>query len=110
MATLSLLFLISCGITTHSFVLRRRYRRNVRGVLTAGGILPSTFGGRGFRKDFGDEPKFYDVWVQPGEEKWEGIMVSDRILFGRLWCNHQVIHLFSPYRHKYILGAHPRYV
>jgi len=37
----------------------------------AAGVIPSTAFGR---KGFGEEPKFYDAWLYPGEAKWECIM------------------------------------
>jgi len=65
LATLFLLLTICCGIVSHSFIIRRRAHRSATVV-----------------GDFGNEPRFYDAWVQPssGEEKWEGIMpISARI-------------------------------
>jgi len=49
--------------------------------LASGVILPAAFGGQGSWMDFGEKPKFYDTWIQPGEEKWECMMVSDRTAF-----------------------------
>lgn len=82
-----------------SFILRRRFRRRIEEAIAAGVLIPgslddATIGGMGRsrRRDFGEKPKLWEVWIdEPGqphreghsrrdslgknEGKWEDIMV-----------------------------------
>lgn len=95
--------LLICGTNTspcRSFILRRRFRRRLEEALAAGVFIPGGLEeggglGRGRRRDFGEKPKLWEVWVgehgqvdngshEPGSEadklgkgegKWEEIQV-----------------------------------
>lgn len=41
--------------------------------MAAGVLLPPGSGGSR-RRDFGEMPTFYDVWIKPGKEGWDNIM------------------------------------
>ncbi|KAF9267478.1 hypothetical protein L218DRAFT_995721 [Marasmius fiardii PR-910] len=73
-ATLFVLLLISSTIIFRSYILRRRYQRNLQEALASGVILtPREQGSR--RKRFRTRPKFYDAWLDPaGDDTWEDIM------------------------------------
>ena len=87
-----------------SFILRRRFRRRIEEALAAGVLIPGALEegggmGRGRRRDFGEKPKLWEVWVDEhgqvhngshgvgseadnlgkGEGKWEEIQVGLRI-------------------------------
>ncbi|KAF8495607.1 hypothetical protein JB92DRAFT_3099808 [Gautieria morchelliformis] len=69
LATLLLLLAVSCAIVIRSFILRRRFRRRIEEALAAGVIIPGGLEdgpggmGRGRRRDFGEKPKLWEVWV-----------------------------------------------
>ncbi|KAG7088480.1 hypothetical protein E1B28_012469 [Marasmius oreades] len=72
-ATLFVLLLISSTIIFRSYILRRRYQRNLQEALASGVILtPREQGSR--RKRFRTRPKFYDVWLDPTGDTWEDMM------------------------------------
>lgn len=108
LATLLLLLAVSCAIVIRSFILRRRFRRRIEEAIAAGVLIPGALDdgpgggmGRGRRRDFGEKPKLWEVWVDEhgqvhdgphegssdgddfgkGEGKWEEILpVSATIL------------------------------
>jgi hypothetical protein len=58
--------------------------------LAAGVLLPPGSGGSR-RRDFGQKPTFYDVWIRPGGEGWDNIMVntsSQTLKYPALMCYH----------------------
>ncbi|KIJ44079.1 hypothetical protein M422DRAFT_30607 [Sphaerobolus stellatus SS14] len=66
LATLLLLLAVSCAIVVRSFILRRRFRRRIEEAIAAGVLVPGSLdeGGVGRRRrDFGEKPKLWDVWV-----------------------------------------------
>jgi hypothetical protein len=89
-----------------SFILRRRFRRRIEEALAAGVLIPGALEdgmGRGRRRDFGEKPKLWEVWVDEhgqvhndshagiseadnfgkGEGKWEEIQVRIRLWYPR---------------------------
>lgn len=83
-----------------SFILRRRFRRRIEEAIAAGVLIPgalddATLGGAGRsrRRDFGEKPKLWEVWIDDlghwdrigghsrrdslgkSEGKWENIVV-----------------------------------
>jgi len=109
LATLLLLLAVSCAIVVRSFILRRRFRRRIEEAIAAGVLIPGSLDdgpgggmGRNRRRDFGEKPKLWEVWVDEngqihdpaskdsssdhdhlgkGEGKWEEILpVSATIL------------------------------
>ena len=76
LATLFLLLFISCAIILRSYILRRRYQRNVHSALGAGMLLtPRSPGSRHTR--FGHMPKLFDSWLVNGDGgKWQDMSVS----------------------------------
>jgi len=103
LATLLLLLAVSCAIVIRSFILRRRFRRRIEEAIAAGVLIPGSLddgpaGAMGRRRrDFGEKPKLWEVWVDEngqmhegssddeynmkGEGKWEDILpVSATIL------------------------------
>ncbi|GLB38499.1 hypothetical protein LshimejAT787_0503640 [Lyophyllum shimeji] len=73
LATLFLLLFISCTIVLRSFVLRRRYQRQIDEALAAGIILaPRAQGSR--KRRYGHKPKMFTSWVVQGGERWDEMM------------------------------------
>jgi len=77
LATLLLLLAVSCAIVVRSFILRRRFRRRIEEAIAAGVLAPGALDdgpggggmGRGRRRDFGEKPKLWEVWVdEHGQE------------------------------------------
>lgn len=74
LATLFLLLFISCTIVLRSFIIRRRFQRQIDEALAAGIILaPRAQGSR--KRRYGHKPKFHTSWVAQGGEKWDEMMV-----------------------------------
>ncbi|KAF5382482.1 hypothetical protein D9615_002993 [Tricholomella constricta] len=73
LATLFLLLFISCTIVLRSFVIRRRFQRQMDEALAAGIILtPRAQGSR--KRRYGHKPKFFTSWVIQGGVKWCDMM------------------------------------
>ncbi|KAF8073847.1 hypothetical protein FPV67DRAFT_1479532 [Lyophyllum atratum] len=73
LATLFLLLFISCTIVLRSFVIRRRFQRQIDDALAAGIILaPRAQGSR--KRRYGHKPKFFTSWVVQGGDKWSDMM------------------------------------
>lgn len=87
------------GLREHprSFLLRRRLRRHMEEMIAAGVMMPGALDdlpggmGRQRRRDFGEKPKLWEVWVDEQgqihegsesdfggkeESKWEDILVG----------------------------------
>ncbi|RDB17916.1 hypothetical protein Hypma_000922 [Hypsizygus marmoreus] len=80
LATLFLLLIISCSIVLRSYVLRRRFQRQLDVALAAGIILaPHTQGSR--KRRFGARPKFFTSWVAQGGDKWNEMMPVSALPF-----------------------------
>ena len=63
-ATLFLLLFVSCGIVLRSYILRRRYQRQINFALANGAIMtPRAPGSR--RKRLGVRPRLYEAWIAP---------------------------------------------
>ncbi|KAH6912918.1 hypothetical protein BKA70DRAFT_780040 [Coprinopsis sp. MPI-PUGE-AT-0042] len=63
-ATLFLLLFVSCGIVLRSYILRRRYQRQINFALANGAVItPRTPGSR--RKRLGVRPRLYETWIAP---------------------------------------------
>lgn len=74
LATLFLLLFISCAIVLRSYVLRRRFQRQLDEAMAAGILLtPRTPGSR--KRRFGTKPKFHDIWLVRGGDTWNQMMV-----------------------------------
>lgn len=64
LATLFLLLLVSCAIVLRSYILRRRYQRQIENALALGIVLtPRAPGSK--RKRFGVRPHMYESWIAP---------------------------------------------
>lgn len=70
LATLLLLLAVSCAIVVRSFILRRRFRRRIEEAIAAGVLIPGALDdpslggtGRSRRRDFGEKPKLWEVWM-----------------------------------------------
>ncbi|KAF5311669.1 hypothetical protein D9611_009406 [Ephemerocybe angulata] len=64
LATLFLLLFVSCAIVLRSYLLRRRYQRQIEHALAHGIVLaPRTPGSR--KKRFGTRPHLYESWIAP---------------------------------------------
>ncbi|KAI0917154.1 hypothetical protein AcW1_007575 [Taiwanofungus camphoratus] len=74
LATLFLLLFVSSAIVLRSFIVRRRFRRQIEEAIAAGVLLPSQ-GGPGSRRKLGEKPRLWDAVLVPSvDEKWENIM------------------------------------
>lgn len=63
-ATLFLLLFVSCGIVLRSYILRRRYQRQINFALANGAVItPRAPGSR--RKRLGVRPRLYETWIAP---------------------------------------------
>ncbi|KAF8522289.1 hypothetical protein BU17DRAFT_87378 [Hysterangium stoloniferum] len=110
LATLLLLLAVSCAIVIRSFILRRRFRRRIEEAIAAGVLMPGSLDdglgggmGRNRRRDFGEKPKLWEVWVDEngqihdppskdsssdhdhlgkGEGKWEEILPVSATILG----------------------------
>jgi len=68
-----LLLFISCTIVLRSFIVRRRFRRQIEEAVAAGIILaPRVQGSR--KRRYGHKPKMFTSWVMQGGEKWDEMM------------------------------------
>ncbi|GJJ12136.1 hypothetical protein Clacol_006377 [Clathrus columnatus] len=75
LATLLLLLAVSCAIVIRSFILRRRFRRRIEEAIAAGVLIPGTLDdtalggmGRSRRRDFGEKPKMWEVWIDESSD------------------------------------------
>lgn len=80
LATLFVLLLISASIIFRSFLIRRRFRQQVEGVLTQGTFFDLPPSGLGLTSRFiGEKPRVHEAWVKQSvlHEKahWQTIMV-----------------------------------
>ncbi len=82
LATLFVLLFVSCAIVLRSFLIRRRYRLHIEQQIAAG-ILPADALDPRQKRDIGEKPKLWDVYVGPEDEKglleyegWEDVLVS----------------------------------
>ncbi|GJE97152.1 hypothetical protein PsYK624_133640 [Phanerochaete sordida] len=66
LATLFVLLFVSCAIVLRSFIIRRRFRRQVEEQIAAGLLPPEAAFNIG-RRDIGEKPKLWDVHVDPTE-------------------------------------------
>ncbi|KAI0801868.1 hypothetical protein BC629DRAFT_147033 [Irpex lacteus] len=80
LATLFVLLFVSCAIVLRSFLIRRRYRLHIEQQIAAG-ILPADALDPRQKRDIGEKPKLWDVYVGPEDEKglleyegWEDVL------------------------------------
>ncbi|KAI0086512.1 hypothetical protein BDY19DRAFT_908200 [Irpex rosettiformis] len=80
LATLFVLLFVSCAIVLRSFLIRRRYRLHIEQQIAAGILPPDALDPRP-KRDFGEKPKLWDVYVDPEDKKglleyegWEDIL------------------------------------
>ena len=78
LATLLLLLAISIAIVIRSFIIRRRFQRQVQEALAQGLVPPSPPGGAGSRRwDIGEKPILWDTHLYPEayDTRWSKMMV-----------------------------------
>jgi hypothetical protein len=87
LATLFLLLFVSSGIVLRSYILRRRFQRQIDEAVAAGFLLsPRAQGSR--KRHFGAKPKIYNSWVTSGGHKWSEMMVSETIILSPNTSDH----------------------
>jgi hypothetical protein len=76
LVTLFLLLFISAAIVLRSYLLRRRFQRQIDEALASGLLI--TPGSR--RRRLGPKPKIHNTWVTQGGHNWCEMMVSKSII------------------------------
>lgn len=89
-ATLVLLLAVSSAIVIRSLILRRRHQRLVEEAIRTGTWMPQRFNSSRRRRDIGQKPSLWEVWLntkdhdgeaeQTERRYWGDIMVGCTIL------------------------------